>query len=46
VVDTHIAPIELLKMQSSACRMAIMLPPDLEQNDVPVGTEIWYFSEG
>ena len=42
VVDTHIASIKLLKMQSASCRMAIILSRDLEKNDVPVGTEIWY----
>ena len=46
VFDTHIAFIELLKMESGPCRMAIMLPRDLAKNDVPVGTEIWCFSEG
>ena len=46
LVDTHIASIELLKMRDSPCRMTIMLPRDLTKNDVPVGTEIWYPSEG
>jgi hypothetical protein len=44
VLETHIASLELLKAQDgSPCRMAIMLPRDLVKQDVPVGTEIWFF---
>ena len=42
VLETHIASIELLKPQDGGpCRMAIMLPCDLVQQDVPTGTEVW-----
>ena len=41
-LQTHIASIELPKPKDgSPCRMAIMLPPDITKQDVPVGTEVW-----
>ena len=42
VLQTHIASVELAKRQNAPCRMVIMLPPDIEKQDVPTGTEVWF----
>lgn len=43
VFQTHIASVELAKpSDGSPCRMAIMLPPDIAKQDVPIGTEVWF----
>lgn len=41
VLETHIASIELLKVQDGPSRMVIMLPREIAKRDVPAGTEVW-----
>jgi len=46
VFDSHIASIEFLYGTDTDgkrhCRMAIMLPREIEKYDVPRGTEVWF----
>jgi translation elongation factor EF-Tu-like GTPase len=39
--NTHIGSVELLKPAVGMCRMAILLPPDVQKQDVPKGTDVW-----
>jgi translation elongation factor EF-Tu-like GTPase len=46
LLDSHITGVEFLKEALAApCRMAILITRDIGRDDVPVGTEIWYFRE-
>jgi translation elongation factor EF-Tu-like GTPase len=40
-LNTHIASVELLKPEVGACRMAIVLPPDVLKHDIPKGSDVW-----
>ena len=39
--DTHIVSVEFLKPEVGMCRMGILLPTDVADADVPMGTEVW-----
>jgi translation elongation factor EF-Tu-like GTPase len=39
-LNTHVSSIELLKT-SSGSRMAILLPTDIQKQDVTKGTDVW-----
>ena len=40
VLDTRIGSVEFLKL-AEVTRMAILLPPDVLKQDVPIGTDVW-----
>jgi translation elongation factor EF-Tu-like GTPase len=39
-LNTHIGSVELLK-EVGSCRMAILLPTDIQKQDVPKGSDVW-----
>ena len=40
-LNTHIGSVELLTTEVGRCRMAILLPTDIQKQDVPKGSEVW-----
>jgi len=40
-LNTHIGSVELLKPQVGSCGMAILLPTDIQKQDVPKGSDVW-----
>jgi len=40
-LDTHIGSVEFLKPEVGRCRMAILLPTDIQKQDVPKGSDVW-----
>lgn len=40
-LNTQIGSVEFLKQAVGACRMAILLPTDVQKKDVPKGTDVF-----
>jgi translation elongation factor EF-Tu-like GTPase len=40
-LNTHVGSVEFLKPSVGTCRMAILLPTDVQKQDVPKGTDVW-----
>ena len=41
ILDTHIGSVEFLKPGVGRCRIAILLPTDIQKQDVPKGSDVW-----
>ena len=44
-LNTHITGVEFLKPRTGPCGMALLITRDIGKDDVPAGTEIWYFRD-
>jgi hypothetical protein len=40
-LNTHIGSVEFLTPEVGTCRMAILLPTDIQKQDVPNGSDVW-----
>ena len=40
-LNTHIGSVEFLTPEMGGCRMAILLPTDIQKQDVPIGSDVW-----
>lgn len=44
-IKTHITGVEFLKQATGPCDMALLITRDVNKDEVPSGTEIWYLRD-